>query len=374
LSKADDLLGKGIILAEKGHFTEFQKIACESLASLAGKKGDFKKAYNYLLQATILHDSIFSQDLKDRIMEVSHQYELERVEVSNKLLVKENEIKEQVIFKQRLMFAGSIIVILLIIILMLVILKSRKKQNALIKKLDEQNSELQNLNQTKDKFFSIVAHDLRSPFGALMGLLNELDESYEEYDEDSRRNMIRSLRKSSLNTYNLLVNLLDWSRSQRERIENRAENVNFTEIVEDVFQTLQTRASMKSHTLRNDTDEGTRIFADPQIMRSLLINLVNNGIKFTPKSGQIRVYAIPDGKFVKVYVEDSGTGIPEQEIPNLFRIDASYQRSGTDKEPGTGLGLIMCKEYVSILGGDISVESIVGKGTTFCFSVPKSEN
>ena len=367
--EAEKLLTDGLALAVENKFIEFQQIGYESLSLLASKQKKYDLAYKFLLRSTELNDSIASKELKEQVADVQFKYELEKKETQNRLLVKENELKAQVIFRQKLMVSGSLVILALIIILLLVILRSRNKQKTLNQKLDEQNQTLTDLNKTKDKFFSIVAHDLRSPFNALMALLTELDESYEEFDEESRHKIIHLLKQSSFHTYNLLENLLDWAQAQRERIENRAENVNLSEIVEEVFSTLQTRASLKSQFLENQVSPEVRIYADPQIIRALLINIVNNGIKFTPGSGVIKVYSRTSGNFIQVCVEDSGIGIPEKEIPNLFRIDSSFKRSGTEKEPGTGLGLIMCKEYVNILGGEISVSSAEGKGTTMCFTV-----
>ncbi len=372
LREAERFLKDGLALAEKNLFPEFQKNACLELSALASKQNKYKQAYDYLQKAFELNDSIAGKELKEQVAEVQVNYELEKKEAQNRLLVKENEIQEQIIFRQKMMFSASLIIILLIVVLLFVILRSRNKQKALILKLDEQNRDLSGLNQTKDKFFSIVAHDLKSPFNALMGLLTELDESWGDHDESERRRIIHLLKQSSFNTYNLLVNLLDWARTQREQIQNRAEMVSLAAIVNEVFASLETRATMKSQTLINEVPPDQQVFADPQILRSLLINLVNNGIKFTPVTGRIRVFAFRAANVLQVCVEDSGIGIPENEIAALFRIDSSFKRWGTEKEEGTGLGLVMCKEYIKILGGEITVKSTEGQGTTMIITIPES--
>ena len=242
------------------------------------------------------------------------------------------------------------------------------------RKLDTRNQSLRELNQTKDKFFSIIAHDLRSPFTGLITLLDELDEGWDDFNEEARRKIIHVLKQSSNNTYNLLVNLLEWAHLQQEKIVNHADNVLLEPLVDEVFDTLRTRAGMKSHTLLKEIPPDQKVFADPRIVRAILINLVNNGIKFTPSDGTITVRSVPDHKTTEIIVEDNGIGIPEKEISRLFRIDTSYQRYGTEKEPGTGLGLIMCREYVKLLGSDIGIKSTEGKGTTFFFTLPLSAN
>ncbi len=370
LGESEKFLRRGMSIARKNGFLEFQQKAGESMAALAVKQGRLKQAYEYLRSAADLTDSISGMEIRNQVADAGFRYELEKMETQNSLLVKQNELQEQVILRQRLIVGGSIFVVLLIMVLLLIIFRSRVKLKKLNTRLDEQNKELLNLNHTKDKFFSIIAHDLKSPFNALMGLLTELDESYDEFDEPMRRQIISNLKKSSFNTYNLLVNLLDWANAQKGNFVNNAKNAGLSDIVDEVFGILQTRAEMKSLQLINDVSKEIAVHADPNLLSSVLINMVNNGIKFTPVTGKIRVYAVPEGGMMKVFVEDTGIGIPEKEIEKLFRIDSSFKRQGTEKEPGTGLGLILCKEHVDLIGGEISVSSVEGKGTTFCFTVP----
>lgn len=374
LSMADTLLHRGLALASGNRFMEFQKIAYEALAQLSARRSDYQEAYKFSLLANELSDSITRQDIRQRTAEIQFQYEMEKKDATTKLLLKDNELKTSVIKEQRLMVAGSLLVVGLIVILLLVINHHRRKQKMLNRKLDTRNQSLRELNQTKDKFFSIIAHDLRSPFTGLMTLLDELDEGWDDFDEEARRKIIHVLKQSSNNTYNLLVNLLEWANSQQEKIVNHADNVLLEPLVDEVFDTLRTRAEMKSHTLLKKIPPDQKVFADPRIVRALLINLVNNGIKFTPSGGTITVRSVPDHGTTEISVEDNGIGIPEKEIPRLFRIDTSYQRFGTEKEPGTGLGLIMCREYVKLLGSDIGIKSTEGKGTTFFFTLPLSVN
>lgn len=374
LSMADTLLKKGLALASGNNFMEFRKIAYEALAQLSARRSDFQQAFKFSLLANELSDSIMRQDIRQRTAEIQFQYELEKKDATTKLLLKDNELKASVIKEQRLMVAVSLVVVGLIVILLLVINHHRRKQKVLNRKLDARNQSLRELNQTKDKFFSIIAHDLRSPFTGLMTLLAELDEGWDDFNEEARRKIIRVLKQSSNNTYNLLVNLLEWAHSQQEKIVNNAENILLEPLVDEVFETLRTRADMKSHTLLKEIPSEQKVFADPRIVRALLINLVNNGIKFTPSGGTITVRSAPDNGTTELSVKDNGIGIPEKEIPRLFRIDASYQRYGTEKEPGTGLGLIMCREYAKLLGSDIGINSTEGKGTTFFFTLPLSRN
>jgi signal transduction histidine kinase len=181
--------------------------------------------------------------------------------------------------------------------------------------------------------------------------------------------MIHSLRRTSHNTYNLLENLLDWSRIHRGTIAYEPQDIALREIVDHVFRILESRAATKSQSLINEVEPKTTVYTDKNIVSALLINMVNNGIKFTPQNGSVRVFTLPQNEKLKICVEDTGMGIEEEDIPKLFRIDVSCQRKGTENEPGTGLGLIMCKEYLNLMGETISVSSRVGQGTTISFTV-----
>ncbi|MFO8165807.1 MAG: HAMP domain-containing sensor histidine kinase [Desulfatiglandales bacterium] len=187
--------------------------------------------------------------------------------------------------RQWLMVVFISISFLLAVFLIIIYYRDRRKLKRLNQQVNESNKQLRELNNTKDKFFSIIAHDLRSPFDALLGLLTELDENYETFDEAFKKEIIKSLRKSSHNTYNLLVNLLDWSRSQRGMIKNEPEKVNVSLIIHKVFDFLETRAQEKQQQLIVETDSSLHVYADPQLLQNVLINLVNNSIKFTAVPG-----------------------------------------------------------------------------------------
>ncbi len=370
--KAESFSLKGLEMARMNHILRFEMNACETMANIQEKRGNCMAATYYYQQANMLRDSLYSEQLTDRIAEAEFSHRLEIKDAENRLLQKENEIKQEVITRQWMLVAGITTTLLLIIILLFVILRSRNRQKALNKQLDIQNIQLKEVNQTKDKFFSIIAHDLKSPFNGLLGLLNELDQSYEEIDEETRRRIIHNLRKSAQNTYGLILNLLEWTQTQRETLTTHPEKIVLHELVDDVFETMMTRADMKSHTLLNQTDPQVHLMADAQMLRSLFQNLINNAIKFTPKGGTITVSSEINEDTLEICVSDTGIGIPENEIQNLFKIDKSFKRNGTDKEAGTGLGLILCKEYIEILNGTISVASIEGEGSKFCMILPKN--
>lgn len=365
LGMAEKFLREGLAITEKNDYPEFQRIAYTTLASLLFKKGDYKNAYECISKAAKLADTLNSRYMKQQLNDLTDKFEKEKLEAKNLILVKDNEVKSGVIRQQRVIVISGIALLLAITALFIIYFRNHRKLQYLNKVLDEKNQNLIALNKTKDKFFSIISHDLRSPFQALLGFLTELDEQYESIDEEGRREIIATLRKSSQNTYALLVNLLDWALSQMEKKEYKPEINRVKNIVDEVFVTLHTRSSMKSHQLINMIPESLELFADSRAFYSLLINLVNNAVKFTPHHGTIRVYSEQSENKIKICVEDSGIGIPADQLSSLFRLDSSYKRAGTDKEPGTGLGLILCREYITAMGGEIKVNSKEGKGTTF---------
>lgn len=171
-----------------------------------------------------------------------------------------------------------------------------------------------------------------------------------------------------------MVNLLDWAMAQRNGLKNNPSLVEVDEVVKRVFQVLESRASQKHISLQPHVDSGLQVWVDPNILTNILINLVNNAIKFTPDDGAIRVSGRNLADEVLICVEDNGIGIPANQLDQLFKLDSDFRRQGTSGEQGTGLGLILVKEFVNVCGGKINVESEQGKGSRFCLTLPASQN
>jgi len=246
-----------------------------------------------------------------------------------------------------------------------------KQKNKLLKK---QTEELNEVNATKDKFFSIIAHDLKNPFTTILGFSDLLKTNYDTYAENEKKNMINLISESSENIYQLLENLLKWSRSQRGTIEFCPEQTQLKTIQEKVFALLRQNAVQKNIQLISQLeDESLEIYADPQMLETIIRNLVSNAIKFTKTGGQIKVSAKKINGSVVINVSDTGIGIPPQVINRLFNIDSNYSTVGTNNEKGSGLGLILVKEFVSKHNGQIQVESEPGKGSTFSITMPLQE-
>ncbi len=236
--------------------------------------------------------------------------------------------------------------------------------------IKEQNKLLKELNSTKDKFFRIIAHDLKSAFNQLLGFSSLLFESSDKSVSDEVRELSFLLNKSAKNTFKLLENLLSWARFQSGHIKFKQEKLSLYGLVKDNLELLMESAENKHIDLINEVSEDYHIWADKNMINTVIRNLVTNAIKFTNENGKVLVKAYKKKDFTIISVIDTGIGISEQTLPKLFELEFQDSIPGTNDEKGTGLGLILCKEFIEKHGGIISVESEVGKGSTFSFSIP----
>jgi len=249
---------------------------------------------------------------------------------------------------------------------------SKKKDEDELKRYSQ---ELQELNKSKDKFFSIIAHDLRSPFYGLMGLTNILKSEYEELPSDETKDYLDELYRSTSNLYTLIENLLEWSRIQSGKMTFQPEKFDFKELMEEVISVLHQTAQLKSISIKNCINDCLLIHADRAMIRSVIQNLISNAIKFTHNGGSINISCskINDEK-VEVKINDTGIGMSKEKISKLFRIDENTSSPGTNKEKGTGLGLLLCKEIVEKHGSTIDITSEIKKGTCFSFALSISSS
>ena len=237
--------------------------------------------------------------------------------------------------------------------------------------IQQKNMELQALNATKDKFFSIIAHDLKSPFNTLLGLSELLIENIHSYDESTTDTIVENLHTTTVQTHRLLENLLDWARNQQNRIDFNPQKIDLYAIASDIISLLNSSAEKKGISLVLEMDSPNYTFADSYMVNAIIRNLVNNSIKFTNPNGVVKVRAEVKGSMVVVSISDNGVGIKPENVEKLFRVDTNISQQGTSGEKGTGLGLLLCKEFVEKHGGNIWVESEIGKGSTFYFTLKK---
>jgi PAS domain S-box-containing protein len=237
---------------------------------------------------------------------------------------------------------------------------------------DRKNYELQlrENNVTRDKFFSIISHDLRGQFSVLRGFAELLQLKDSKYTETDRVKFVDSLYSVATNGLALLEDLLEWSRLQLNKLEFKPEKLLLSELIADPLLVLMNQAALKNIVIVNNIKKEHYIFADKHMIITVVRNLVSNAIKFTPTGGKITIYSISEENFDILSVKDTGVGMPKDVIENLFRIDYKHSTTGTEREKGTGLGLILCKEFIDKHNGKIQVRSKIDSGSEFIVSIP----
>ncbi len=245
------------------------------------------------------------------------------------------------------------------------------------KKQDEErirlkNNELQNLNVEKDKFFSIIAHDLRSPLVAFLGLTEMMAEDLNSFTINEIQTMVVGMKSSADNLYKLLENLLEWSMLQRGLINFEPRKFLLKPKVVEIIESIRESANAKEIEIDYSVPEDLKVCADNNMIASTIRNLVSNAMKFTPKGGKVNLSAKICDNYVEIAIQDTGIGMSQKMVDNLFQLDVKTNRPGTEGEPSSGLGLLLCKEFIEKNDGKICVKSEEGKGTTFHFTIPGS--
>jgi two-component system, sensor histidine kinase and response regulator len=235
----------------------------------------------------------------------------------------------------------------------------------------QQNRELWELNASKDKFLSILAHDLKNPIAGLMTISELATKMYSSLTDSERLNYIKEIHSSAERVLNILEDLLQWSRSQSGRIEYNPGEANLLKITDEALSAIEDAAAKKNISIENNIPPDASVFADRYMIATVIRNLLSNAVKFSYPGGKISLDARENESHVAYQVSDSGTGIPEGHMKRLFRIDGGLSTPGTAKEKGTGLGLILCKEFVEKNKGTIRAESTPDEGSAFIFTLPK---
>ncbi|MBN1985467.1 MAG: HAMP domain-containing histidine kinase [Prolixibacteraceae bacterium] len=250
------------------------------------------------------------------------------------------------------------------------LITEKKNLETTLKQLDETNRELTKINRQKDKFFSVIAHDLRSPFNSILGFAAILKENVSELSPDEIEKYTTHLYDSSLNTYNLLINLLEWASLQREAIRFNPELIVVGNTVTEVLNLLKEQAFQKSISIETHIPKALQWNADKNMLTIILRNLISNSIKFTPREGKINISARQTKNELEISVTDNGVGMPEEISKELFLNEFNETSRGTENEKGSGLGLALCKEFVEFHNGKIEVKSQLNEGTTITFFLP----
>jgi len=354
----------------------------QGLSNIKSAKQEYDSAFQLYNKYMEIKDTIYEETKNKTLQELKSILELRIKNQQIDILNTKNELSKIQTEKQRTYTYGMVIAsVLLLVISFLAIQRNRLrtkvnqlllKQNKELTELNERTKkseqELINLNLTKDKFFSIIAHDLRSPIASLIGFLNLLEANSSTFTQDELILFCKQMKDSVQNLNDLMNNLLQWALTQSGAIECKPKLFSLNEIIEKnkaLFTPalMEKNISLQYNPLKNDS-----IIADVNMIDFVIRNLIQNAIKFTKPGGIIIVKQEYKNGLLNLYIEDNGIGIAEENLPNLFRIDYKNKQTGTANEKGTGLGLILSREFMERNGGYISARSVYGEGTTFTLS------
>lgn len=376
--EAEQLFETSLATAERMNAQKLEIECYLQLSQLAEQEGNPAEALRYFKSYHSVRDSLFSQDMEQQLFRDQLQFETEG---KDKEIAQLNILKaerEDEIRRQELIQNILVVAIALTGILMFTIYRSGQRRIRINKLLMEHQEEikkrsveLEQLNQVKDKFFSIISHDLRSPINALAAILTLLDNNQIKPEEFAR--LTKELKVQFNHTRSLINNLLDWALLQMEKLKIIPEKIDLRVVAQTNFSLLSSLHT-KDIRMENNIREGTMGWADLNMINLVFRNLILNAIKFTDAGGVINISTQDLGSFYEIAIADNGVGIKPEVQKLLFEKTTGYSTRGTANEKGTGLGLILCKEFVEKNGGTIRLESEEGKGSTFYFTVQKAKD
>lgn len=354
------------------------------LAQLDSSRHDYIAALQHYNEYNLLKEKFFAVEKQRIIANTREKYESEKKQAENLLLKEEQRAHLATISEQRILVAVCSFLLAVLFVIALLLYRLYKRQHELSRLLNSRNSEISqqnriileqnaalgNMNQVKDKIFSVISHDLRSPLAMLEGMLFLLRDN--KLERDQFQEFTDELWRDMKNTAYMMDNLLNWASSQMKGIRVKAEDFEITGIFNREFELLQTLSRQKEVHLTHQLMKPVTVYADPDMVRVVLRNLISNAIKFTPAGKSIHISGHVKGAFLEICVQDSGVGIPEKDQHKIFS-NIYYSTSGTQNEKGCGLGLPLSKDFVELNKGCIWFKSQAGKGTSFYFTIPLSE-
>ena len=377
LDEARSYLVRAETLAKNQDSKDLLARAYEFLSDYNVEKKNYSLAYLYLNKAKQISDSILNAESAEKVNQIQYQYEIVSREADNEHLVKQNLNKELQLSKKNMflyILSGILIVIALLVGFLVNQNQIKRKVN---RKLEEQNllirsqkNELIKLNASKDKFLSILAHDIKNPLGAIFGISKLLVTDYDSLTKNEKLVFTQDIHTLSINLTEIIETLLTWSISQSGMIAHHPKSFNITDLCQKSLFSLQIVAKQKDIMLVSPADNELMVLADENMILSVLQNLINNAIKYSYIGSEIRIVTKRVDGHAEISVIDSGVGLSPDSKEKLFRYDQHFLNKGTSGESGTGLGLILCKDFVEKNGGTIRVESELKKGSTFVFTLP----
>ncbi|WP_423127039.1 tetratricopeptide repeat protein [Gaoshiqia sp. Z1-71] len=377
-NKALQVFREGLDMAithKLGHF--IRQRYYEDLSVTYEMLGRTRDAFEAYRQHIVYRDSMRQENQLQQIAVLEKKFEIEKKEAEIAHLNSEREIAHLQIQKDKVIRLFGIIVILLLMAVIVYVSFSnynKKKVNILLNQkntqIETQKNELEIMNVSKNKLFSIIAHDLKNPLHTMMGYSYLLNQEYDRFNDTERKKHAGDIYQATNNLFRLLQNLLDWSRSQTGRLKYDPVRFELRDLYNRIHSLMKPVAEQKNIRLETTIPDDLLVYADPMMVDTILRNLINNAIKFSKEGSVVKTGISRLETDITVCVTDEGIGMSEQELQHLFSIDPKVKRKGTNNEDGSGLGLILCHEFVQINGGKIWALSEEGKGSTFCFTIP----
>jgi signal transduction histidine kinase len=371
VKKAKDFFEEGQEFSLQNNLLQNRVNALKGLILIDSVEGNLDKAYLKLRELVELEKTTQREHAINKLAQIEIEKDLELVKLKYDHLTVESELKTRQIANHK--YLNYIYLVLLVgsVLFTIVQIVNYRKIIQLNKRLLTKQGELEELNKTKDKFFSILSHDLKSPFSGLLGLMEMLSVDWKNIEDNEKHDIVKVLYSNSLSTYQLLEDLLSWSKSQQGLIRFKPEVFYLADLVNEVSGLLHNSISKKSIKLEVNVDSQLQLNTDYRLLRQVIQNFVNNAVKYTPRGGVVRINVNSDDKCTRIDVEDTGIGIPEDKISKLFDLDCDFSRPGTENEKSTGMGLILSKEFSRTMNAEILVKSTVEKGSTFTIRFAK---
>lgn len=363
--KAIEYAEKSFIAADSTGIKIYKIIALRIITESYSGKGDFREAYEYLLKYNSENRAVFNEKMESDVQNVKKKYDSEL----------ERQIRASDKTRDTILISAITMFLLLIGVGILMRIRGIQKVNKDLQAqrdtIIKQNEELEKINQAKNKFFSILSHDLRNPLSGISGFSSMLDSGYDEYTEEEKKEYIGYIKSSSESMYRIIDKVMTWARLQSHTIKVHGEQFSLSTETGNIINLQRPNASRKGILIENKIPDNLIISSDKSIIDTVITNLIDNAIKFTREGGRITVGAEDENGTI-IYVQDTGVGMTEKAIDDIFSKHTMTTTKGTKNEKGTGFGLSICVEMLGLIGSKLSIESKVDEGTKFSFRVDNS--
>ncbi len=372
--EALEIARKGFIIARELHFQKLMLQLCNAIAEAESGLGKYKEAWVDQKIASRYQDSVNMLTISQKTLDYETKIEIEKKDNENNLLRAEGlKQRAELNKKNQLAFFIGTVMILCLIIALLALGSNKKRRNQLLlmaklnEEIIEQKQVLEESDELKTKLFSIVSHDFKSPLASLQLFLSMFEEG--DFTKEEVKDLSSKLMERMNVTFSFIENLLGWAQSQLKGYTPNLSRINLYKVVEENFELYVKQAEWKGISFKNDIDHNEEIIADNDMLKLVLRNLMSNAIKYSGSGGVIMIYSKREKYKITISVSDTGVGIPEDIRKKIFT-SQRVNTYGTSNEPGTGLGLMLCKEFLEKIGGSIRVHSEEGKGSVFSFDIP----